>query len=162
MPEQADRQQLEALYRRRFFDFVRIAAGVTRDGDAAQDAVQEGFARALSALASFRGDGPFEAWVWRIVLNAALERSRSRARAPRPVPGPDAPAEAVEDAPSSDFARWVGELPERQRLAVFLRYRADLDYRSIALVLGVEVGTVSATLHAAHETLKRLLEEVPR
>jgi RNA polymerase sigma factor (sigma-70 family) len=160
MADQADRQQLEALYRSRFFDFVRVAAAVTRDGDAAQDAVQEGFARALRALRSFRGDAPLEAMVWRIVLNAAFDRSRSRA--PRPVAEPGAAAEAVEDVPSSDFARWVGELPERQRLAVFLRYRADLDYRSIALVLGVEVGTVSATLHAAHATLKRLLEEVPR
>jgi RNA polymerase sigma-70 factor, ECF subfamily len=156
--DQPDRQQLEALYRRRFFDFVRIAAGVMGDADAAQDAVQDGFARALRALRDFRGDAPLEAWVWRIVLNAALDRSRS----PRLVAEPDASAEVVEDAPSSDFARWVGELPERQRLAVFLRYRADLDYRSIAHVLGVEVGTVSATLHAAHGTLKRLLEEVPR
>jgi RNA polymerase sigma-70 factor, ECF subfamily len=160
MADQADRQQLEVLYRSRFFDFVRIAAGVTGDADAAQDAVQEAFARALRALRDFRGDAPLEAWVWRIVLNAAFDRSRSLA--PRPVAAPDASAEAVEDAPSSDFARWVGELPERQRLTVFLRYCADLDYRSIALVLGVEVGTVSATLHAAHERLKRLLEEVPR
>jgi RNA polymerase sigma factor (sigma-70 family) len=159
MADQADRQQLEALYRSRFFDFVRIAAGVTGDGDAAQDAVQDGFARALRALRDFRGDAPLEAWVWRIVLNAALDRSRSRA--PRFV-APEAPAEVVEDAPPSDFARWLGELPERQRLAVFLRYRADLDYRSIAHVLGIEVGTVSATLHAAHGRLKRLLEEVRR
>ena len=40
--------------------------------------------------------------------------------------------------------------PERQRLTVFLRYYADLDYRSIAHVLDVEVGTVSATLSSAH------------
>ena len=100
--------------------------------------MQDGFASALRGLRGFRGDAPLEAWVWRIVLNAAFDRSRSRA--PRPVAEPDASAEVVEDAPSSDFARWVGELPERQRLAVFLRYRADLDYRSIALVLGVEVG----------------------
>src|SRR5437763_3568166 len=159
MVDQADCQQLEALYRSRFYDFVRVAAGVTGDGEA-QDAVQEGFARALRALPGFRGEAPLEAWVWRIVLNAAFDRSRSRA--PRPVAEPDASAEVVEDVPASDFARWVSELPERQRLAVFLRYRADLDYRSIALALGVEVGTVSATLHAAHATLKRRLEEVSR
>jgi RNA polymerase sigma factor (sigma-70 family) len=53
-------------------------------------------------------------------------------------------------------------LPERQRLALFLRYYADLDYRSIADVLGVEVGTVSATLSAAHSSLRRALSEVNR
>jgi DNA-directed RNA polymerase specialized sigma24 family protein len=58
---------------------------------------------------------------------------------------------------------WVASLPERQRLAIFLRYFADLDYRSIAVAvavaLDVEVGTVSATLAAAHATLRRSYEE---
>jgi RNA polymerase sigma factor (sigma-70 family) len=71
--------------------------------------------------------------------------------------GPPAPELAVRDG---DFGRWVAALPERQRLAVFLRYWADLDYRAIASVLGVEVGTVSATLNAAHATLRRSLKEV--
>jgi RNA polymerase sigma factor (sigma-70 family) len=57
---------------------------------------------------------------------------------------------------------WVASLPERQRLAVFLRYFADLDYRSIAIALDVEVGTVSATLAAAHAALRRSYEEAVR
>ena len=44
-------------------------------------------------------------------------------------------------------------------MVVFLRYFADLDYRSIARALDIEVGTVSATLHAAHATLRRSLME---
>jgi RNA polymerase sigma factor (sigma-70 family) len=55
---------------------------------------------------------------------------------------------------------WVAALPERQRIAIFLRYFADLDYRSIATALEVEVGTVSATLGAAHATLRRSFQEV--
>jgi RNA polymerase sigma-70 factor, ECF subfamily len=57
---------------------------------------------------------------------------------------------------------WVAALPERQREAVFLRYYADLDYRTVANVLRIEVGTVSATLSAAHQTLRSRLEEVER
>jgi RNA polymerase sigma factor (sigma-70 family) len=53
----------------------------------------------------------------------------------------------------------VASLPERQRLAVYLRYFADLDYRSIATALDVEVGTVSATLATAHAALRRSYEE---
>ena len=56
----------------------------------------------------------------------------------------------------------MAALPERQRLVLFLRYYADLDYRRIAQILRVEVGTVSATLHAAHASLRRALNEVPR
>jgi len=58
--------------------------------------------------------------------------------------------------------RWVAALPERQRLMVFLRYFAGLDYRSIAGALEVEVGTVSATLAAAHDALRRSTKEVER
>jgi RNA polymerase sigma-70 factor (ECF subfamily) len=54
----------------------------------------------------------------------------------------------------------IAALPERQRLAVFLRYYADLDYRTIAEVLGIETGTVSATLAAAHRTLRHAIEGV--
>jgi RNA polymerase sigma factor (sigma-70 family) len=57
---------------------------------------------------------------------------------------------------------WVSSLPERQRLVVFLRYFADLDYRSIAAALDVEVGTVSATLAAAHASLRRSHEKALR
>ena len=57
----------------------------------------------------------------------------------------------------------VAALPERQRLALFLRYYADLDYAGIAEALGISRGTVSATLHAAHTTLQtQLSEEVRR
>ena len=57
---------------------------------------------------------------------------------------------------------WVASLPERQRLAIFLRYFADLDYRSIATALDVQVGTVSATLATAHAALRRAHEEAVR
>jgi DNA-directed RNA polymerase specialized sigma24 family protein len=42
---------------------------------------------------------------------------------------------------------------------VFLRYFADLSYEEIAEALAIEVGTVSATLHAAHNSLRQVLEE---
>jgi DNA-directed RNA polymerase specialized sigma24 family protein len=46
---------------------------------------------------------------------------------------------------------------------VFLRYYADLDYQTIADTLGIEVGTVGATLAAAHRMLRKSIErEVKR
>ena len=55
---------------------------------------------------------------------------------------------------------WIASLPERQRLVVYLRYYADLDYQTIAAVLQVEIGTVSATLSAAHRSLREEIQEV--
>ena len=154
--ERRQRKALEELYARGFDDFARIARAITGSDTLAVEAVQEGFARALRSLRTFRGDAPLEAWVWRVVINAAHD-AREPAAAELA-----ADACGVADAAPSEFAGWIAGLPERQRLTVFLRYQADLDYRSIATVLGVEVGTVSATLHAAHEALRRSLEQVLR
>jgi RNA polymerase sigma factor (sigma-70 family) len=65
---------------------------------------------------------------------------------------------------AEDSGLWphIALLPDRQRAALFLRYYADLDYRSIAEALGIEVGTVSATLSAAHTSLRRSLGKVRR
>jgi RNA polymerase sigma factor (sigma-70 family) len=54
----------------------------------------------------------------------------------------------------------ISRLPERQRLALFLRYFADLSYDGIAEAVDVSPGTVAATLNAAHRALRRRLEEV--
>lgn len=154
------RGELEALYRERFGDFVRVATAITGSEPQAIDAVQESFARALAALESFRGEGPLAAWLWRILLNTA--------RSHRVANGPDDASELLQSASTNGHVddlgvrRWVATLPERQRLAVFLRYYADLDYRGIASALEIEVGTVSATLSAAHRALRRLMEEVPK
>jgi RNA polymerase sigma factor (sigma-70 family) len=54
----------------------------------------------------------------------------------------------------------VHDLPARQRDALFLRHYLDFDYASIAATLGIEVGTVSATLHAGRAALRDSLQEV--
>jgi len=56
----------------------------------------------------------------------------------------------------------IASLPERQRLTLFLRYYADLDYESIAATLGVTTGTVGATLNQAHAALRSSLKEAQR
>ena len=47
----------------------------------------------------------------------------------------------------------IGELPERQRLALVLRHYGDLPLGEIARAMGCALGTVKSTLHAAHERL---------
>jgi RNA polymerase sigma-70 factor, ECF subfamily len=153
----ANLEELEALYRSRFDVFARVAASVTGDAERARDAVQEAFATAVRKRGSFRRDGPLEAWVWRIVLNAA----RSDIRRSLTAVDYDEPA-AANGHPERDAELRVAlaRLPERQRIAVFLRYYADLDYAAIGEALGIRTGTVSATLNAAHAALRSRLEEV--
>ena len=150
-------EDLEALYRSRFEVFARVAATVTGDSERARDAVQEAFATAMRKRHSFRGEGPLEAWVWRIVLNAARTDAR---RNPQTVGETETFASNGVPESDAELRLALSRLPERQRTAVFLRYYADLDYAAVAEALGVSSGTVAATLNAAHATLRARLEEV--
>ena len=155
----ASLDELETLYRSRFDVFTRVATSVTGDSEIARDAVQEAFTRAVRGRRSFRRECPLEAWVWRIVLNTA------RSAAPTTSAGVDDDQFGTSNGlPEKDveLRAALAQLPERQRTAVFLRYYADLEYAVIGEVLGIQTGTVSATLNAAHSALRSELEEVRR
>ena len=154
--------ELAVLYRERYRHFLRLATAIVGDEGSGHDAVQDGFAQALREQRSFRGEGPLEAWVCRIIVNAALAARRGRLARAEVAESDGLASQNGQAADGAGVRAWVAALPERQRLAVYLRYYADLDYRSIAQVLGVEVGTVSATLSSAHQALRRSLQEVER
>jgi RNA polymerase sigma factor (sigma-70 family) len=152
-----DAEAIASVYRRRHREFVRVAAAIAGSVEAGEDAVQEALTRALASRRSFRASGSLEAWLWKIVVNAARNvRRASRQPAAWPEVDPEAPAAKAGD---EQVREAVASLPERQRLVLFLRYYADLDYAAIAQVVGVRRGTVSATLSQAHASLRRLLEE---
>jgi RNA polymerase sigma-70 factor, ECF subfamily len=154
--------EIEAIYRARLPQFRRVAAAIVQDREAACDAVQNAFAQAVRQRQAFRGEGPLEAWLWRAVVNAARNARRD---SPSELPVDlGAAARANGDAPgANDRVRAaIALLPERQRHVLFLRYYADLDYRTIAEALDLSPGTVGATLNAAHASMRALLEEVPR
>ena len=153
----ASLDELEALYRNRFDVFARVAASVTGDAERARDAVQEAFAVAVRKRGSFRREGPLEAWVWRIVLNAARTDVRRTMRTPDHHQPASSNGRPEHDA---ELRLALSRLPERQRTAVFLRYYADLDYAAIGEALGIADGTVAATLNAAHAALRTHLQEV--
>jgi RNA polymerase sigma factor (sigma-70 family) len=147
---------IEMVYRERFAGFVRLARAITGDEQAALDAVHDAFVRAVRYRRNLRDHATADGWICRIVIN---EARRGRRKAPPVAPEPD-PPEPYEDADAVRAA--LAALPERQRLALFLRYYADLDYAAIAEALSITRGTVSATLHAAHATLQTQLKEVIR
>jgi RNA polymerase sigma-70 factor (ECF subfamily) len=159
----ASLEEIERVYRQRLPEFRRVAAAILGNREAARDAVQEGFAIAVRKRETFRGEGPVEAWLWRVVVNAAREQGRRRTD----LPASEERLEASRNgAPESeiDSRVWVALslLPERQRLALFLRYYADLDYKTIAETLDIAVGTVGVTLNTAHAKLRELIEDVPQ
>ena len=156
---------LALLYTRRYHRFLRVAEAIVGDVELARDAVQEAFVRAIRSRFDYRGEGSLEGWVWRSVVNTA--RTLARDRPPPHLPLHEVSVEAATSngrARPGDVRGMLATLPERQRLVLFLRHYADLDYRAIADALDIRPGTVGATLSHAHDALRRLLdgEEVAR
>lgn len=138
--------ELEALYRERLPQYTRAAAAIAGDEESGRDAVQDAFAKAVRKRRRFRSDGPLEAWVLRIVVNAARDARRRRSR------GMELPVPIA--ARAEELGLPLELLTQRQREVLFLHYYADLDYDTIARALGISAGTVGATLSAARQTLR--------
>ena len=161
----AGTEAVERVYRDRYAEFLRVCVALTGSVEAGHDAVQEGFARGLRSLPPRLAPEAVEAWLWRVVANAARDqRRRATVRMAGAVrlrrePGVT-PATAAADGTGIGAA--LAGLGERQRLIVFLRYYADLSYDQIAAALEIRPGTVAATLNAAHTALRSALaKEAP-
>ena len=137
---------------------VRLAAHVLRREGEAEDVAQEAFLRAFRRLSSFRGNGPFSAWLFQIVVRLCLDRRRA-AHWTREVPADTAPP--LPSAPdSADTRLLVGalldSLPPLMRAALILREMEGLEYDEIAQTLGIPVGTVRSRLHTARTQFRAL------
>jgi RNA polymerase sigma-70 factor (ECF subfamily) len=140
------------------YDGVRRSLAVAfGDAARAEELAQDAFTR---ALASWRRVSRMErpaGWVYVVALRAGRRAGRGReapdaARAGEPMGDP---AEAVTSSLALRDA--IARLPERQRVALVLRYLADLPLADVADAMGCAVGTVKSTLHAA---LARLGEQL--
>jgi RNA polymerase sigma factor (sigma-70 family) len=154
---------LAEVYEQGYRRFLRVAEAIVVDPELARDVVQEAFARAIRSRFDYRGVGSLEGWVWRTVVNTAKTAARDRPLDQLPLHQLPAEPVATNGAkPQHDLRETLLALPERQRLVVFLRYYADLDYRAIGEALEIRSGTVGATLNQAHVALRSVLEEVRR
>jgi RNA polymerase sigma factor (sigma-70 family) len=156
--------EIERVYAARYESFCRMASTVTGNAEAARDAVQEGFAKALARRDEFRGEGSLEGWVWHIVLRAALDSRRNGHRSSLVLGTGDLAGELwAPELPHSErdpqLADALRHLPDRQRLVLFLRYFADLTHADIAALTGIRLGTVSATLSQAKASLAERLDQ---
>jgi RNA polymerase sigma factor (sigma-70 family) len=139
----------------------------------AEDCFQETFIAALRAYPRLRADSNLRAWVLTIAQRKALDVHRARARRALPVEDPAAAESAREgasrngaspgasaEAPAHDEALWqaVGELPERQRSAVALRFLADMPHREIAESIGCSEEAARSSLREGLNKLRKVVE----
>lgn len=164
-----DRDAFRALVEREGPGVVRACHRVLADLQEAEDAAQEAFVTAFGALATWRRDGSFGAWLTRIAVRIAIRRAGKR----KPVtwidpgtpgrgldlPGGIDPAAATLRAERDGaIRRALADLDEPYRETVSLRYFGELSLNEIAEVTGRPLGTVKTHLRRGLLRLRTSLE----
>lgn len=166
-----ERLAVDALLRLHYDAVHAVCHRMVLSRESADDAVQNALLAIVRGLPRFDGRASLSTWIYRIATNAAIDEIRRVQRAPRAAdpavltasetPNPDSDptaglAEYLDQ--SSVVAGALAKVPHDFRVALVLRYVADLDYAEIAEVLGVPVGTVRSRLARGKEALSQHLD----
>ena len=128
----------------------------------ADDAVQETLLRLWTALRDGTGIAQPDAWAFRALYRLAMDRHRwyRRVRLLADRLGAEPPRRAaLEHADRMAVWEAVEELPERQRVAIYLRFRADLPYEEIGAILGIAAPSARSHVSRALDALRLELGE---
>jgi RNA polymerase sigma-70 factor (ECF subfamily) len=174
--KQGDQHAITELFRRHYPASLRLACGVLRHPDDAQDAVQTGFFLAFRRLEDFRGEASFKTWITRIVVNCCLlqlREARRRATWVRlegrngtrvmdilssPAPTPEKSAWSGEI--SSAFSAAVAKLPKHLRDVYTLFAISGLSVREVATALGLTASATKTRLFRARAGIRASLKPV--
>jgi RNA polymerase sigma-70 factor (ECF subfamily) len=171
-----DRALVEAFVagRREAFDVIvtrhrksiyQLCYRFTGNHEDASDLAQDVFVKAFKALDRFKGDSALGTWLYRIGVNAALNRAALRRPHVEPI-GDTEPVDRNVTHPLTTLARRddaarvraaIGQLPPKQRATLILRVYHELSHEEIARMLGSSVGAVKANFFHAVGNLKRLM-----
>jgi RNA polymerase sigma-70 factor (ECF subfamily) len=139
----------------------RVAYGVLRHREDAEDAAQEAFTRAYRRFSQLRDRTRFRAWVVKATWRTAITKYHERRRRGGRELGIDVEAVSPQSADAAERAgrlwRAIDTLPEKLRITVILAGIEGHNIREVAALLGVPEGTVKRRLFDARHQLKEKL-----
>lgn len=163
-------QEIVRLYQKRVF---RVVSLYQRNPEDALEVVQDTFMKLYMSRATWERKKSFSAWLYRIAINASIDRYRRAGRQKaesledvveseiHKAAANNKPPDALDRLKHSERRRVledaVHRLPARQREIVSLRYFGELQLEEIADTLACPLGTVKSNLHKAIVALKELL-----
>ncbi len=143
------------------------------NAELAEEITQQTFVKVVEKLGSYKEQGRFDAWLFRIAINRLRDEKRRQKRQAVPTdfeesglrvagwedssPSPD--EHAIELETGEGLRRAIAKLPDADKEVLHLRYVSDLAFNEIAQVLGQPLGTVLARNHRALRKLGNILEE---
>jgi RNA polymerase sigma-70 factor (ECF subfamily) len=141
---------------------VRLGTRIMGNQADAEDVVQEAYVKAYRALTAGEFDrrSSTSTWLYRIVVNGAIDAKRGRARRAESSdeqvdPGWDGAAFAEARLGLAELTEWLAALPTDQRAALVLQTMEGLNNTEIAQVMGVSEGAVEQRLVRARATLRQ-------
>ncbi|HXW05067.1 MAG TPA: RNA polymerase sigma factor [Vicinamibacterales bacterium] len=144
---------------------VRVAYGVLRRREDAEEVAQEAFAKAYRRFRQLRDRGSFRVWLVRMTWRMAIDRWRAdRRRAVRELSARCETPRLTEEATAAENERadrlWsaIENLPEKLRQAIVLSAIQGYDVREVARLLGLPEGTVKSRLFLARKGLLQRLQ----
>ncbi|MEK7254766.1 MAG: RNA polymerase sigma factor [Bacteroidota bacterium] len=159
-----DRRAQKLLFER----FSPLMLGVCRrylkSEEEAEDVLLEGFYKVFSKLGTFNGDGSFEGWIRRIMINEALMhlRKKQHFRHLEEInPNLDLPEmpTVVEELSAREILSLLDELPPGYRTVFNLYAVEGYKHREIAKELGISINTSKSQLLLAKQRLEKLIEK---
>jgi RNA polymerase sigma-70 factor (ECF subfamily) len=144
----------------------RVAFGVLRNREDAEDVAQDAFAKAYRSFSKLRDRESFRAWLVRLTWRLALDHQRSRKRRVlrEEIHGEVSGRErsSLEAALESERAErlWlaIDALPEKQRIVIVLANIEEHTTQEVAVLLGLPEGTVKSRLFHARQRLTEILK----
>jgi RNA polymerase sigma-70 factor (ECF subfamily) len=161
-----NREAFRVLVERESQAVIGLCRRMLGDPIEAQDAAQDAFAKAFQGLATFRGDGPFGAWLRRIAIRVAIARLAARLdlttldgetldpRAALLRSEDDPEAHVLDVEHRAAVIDVVATLPAAQREVILLRFYGDLSLQEIASVTSHPIGTVKSRLSRGVTSLR--------
>jgi RNA polymerase sigma-70 factor (ECF subfamily) len=148
-----------------------LARWLARNGDDAEDLVQEAYLRAFRSFDTYRGEDG-RAWLLAVVRNTCLTWLRKRGEQPiiefdeqmhgAADPSPDPESILLNQAALGSLQNCLEALPLEFREAIVLRELEELSYKEISGIARVPMGTVMSRLARARQRLQQCLNGVLR
>ena len=129
-----------------------------RDVERAEDLAQDTFWKAYRHLRTYRGEGRFLSWLFKIAYQLFVTEERRRRKVEFTELTVDPAADIVEGEQVvliRTVDRLLGRLRDEERAAVLLHYRHDLTQQEIAAALGQPLGTVKSLIRRAREKMRQ-------
>ena len=139
----------------------RLANGMLRNRDDADDAVQEAAVKAWRKRSSFRAGSDPKPWFLAIVANECKMQRRRRVWNPLDQPAPEPESASSGDRESDEVERLregLNRLDRKSRLVLVLRFYLDLTHEDVGRTLGISTAAARVRVHRALEKLRPVID----